>query len=117
MTVEGDLYQAMKGFVGNRVYPDVAPQNPALPFIVYQQVGGTPLNFLSGVPDKRNGRFQINVWGETRIQAASIARQVEDAIRLDPKLLAHTLNGAYGRYEDTTGWYGMQQDFSIFFTN
>ncbi|MYZ44215.1 DUF3168 domain-containing protein [Schauerella aestuarii] len=116
MSVEGDLFTVLKGLVGNRAYPDIAPQNPVLPFIVYQQVGGQPINFLSGVPDKRNGRFQINVWAKTRSEAGSIIRQAEDAVRLSPTLLADTLNGALSRYEETTGWYGSQQDFSIWFT-
>ncbi|MDQ2139585.1 DUF3168 domain-containing protein [Alcaligenaceae bacterium B3P038] len=116
MSVEADLYAVLKGFVGNRAYPDVAPQNPSLPFIVYQQVGGQPANYVAGVPQYRNGRFQINVWSKSRAEAASIIRQVEDAVRLDPKLRAVTLGGVLAVYEDTTKWYGSQQDHSIWFS-
>ncbi|USE78908.1 DUF3168 domain-containing protein [Cupriavidus gilardii] len=115
MTVEGELKRALDGLVGGRVYPDTAPDGVQLPFIVYQQVGGTPLEFLAGVPDKRNGRFQIEVWASRRAEASGLIRQVEDIVRTDPVLLGTTLAGALATYDDVLNWYGAQQDFSIWF--
>lgn len=115
MSVESDLVSVLEPLAGSRVYPDVAPDNVARPYITYQQVGGTPVNFLSGVPSKRNGRFQINVWADTRIEAANIIRQVEDAVRLSSLLLAVTEGGAVADYEDEMKLYGARQDFSIWF--
>ncbi|WP_454056035.1 DUF3168 domain-containing protein [Cupriavidus sp. Marseille-Q8015] len=115
MTVEGELKRALGGLVGDRVYPDTAPDGVQLPFIVYQQVGGTPLEFLSGVPDKKNARFQIEVWAAGRVQASGLIRQAEDIVRTDPVLLATTLTGALATYDDVLNWYGAQQDFSIWF--
>ena len=115
MTVEFDIFETVKALVGERVYPDAVPQNPKLPFVTYQQVGGQPLNFLSDVPDMRNGRFQFNVWAKTRKEAAQLIRQIEDQVRLSPALRAETLNGALAVHEDTTTWFGAQQDFSIWF--
>lgn len=117
MTVESDIYAALQGLVGGRVYPDQAPEIPQAPFIIYSQVGGRPINYLNGVPDKRNGRFQVNVWASTRDEASGICRRVEDALRLDPKLLAVTLSGQLSAYVEATRWYGAQQDFSIWFTD
>lgn len=115
MTVEAELKRALGGLVGGRVYPDTAPKGVQMPFIVYQQVGGTPLEFLAGVPDKRNGRFQVEVWAAGRVQASGLIRQVEDIVRTDPVLLGTTLSGALGTYDDVLNWYGAQQDFSIWF--
>jgi len=115
MTVEADIFTALKGLVSNRVYPDTAPMSAPLPYIVYQQIGGEPLNFLAGVPDKRNGRFQIEVWATSRSAASTLIRQVEDAMRAAP-LLADTLGGALSTWETETNLYGSMQDFSIWFT-
>lgn len=117
MTVESNIYASLRGLVADRAYPDEAPEAPQPPFIIYSQVGGRPLNYLSGVPDKRNGRFQVNVWALTRAEASAICRQVEDALRLDPTLLAVTLSGQLSDFVEATGWYGAQQDFSIWFTD
>lgn len=117
MTVEADIYNAMKGLVENRVYPDTAPAGAALPFIIYQQVGGEPINFLSGVPDRRNGRFQVDVWAASRVTASGLIRQVEDTLRGSAVLNADTMTGVIATYEPETGLYGASQDFSIWFTN
>lgn len=117
MTVEADIRAALAHLVDDRVYPDQAPEQPQTPFIMYSQVGGRALNFLSGVPGRRNGRFQINVWAGTRDEASAVIRQVEDVLRLDSKLRAVTLSGALNDYAEPTGWHGSQQDFSIWFTD
>lgn len=115
MTVEADLIAVLDPLVGSRVYPDVGPDNAVTPYVTYQQVGGVPVNFLAGVPDKRNGRFQINVWSRTRAEAMGIIRQIEDAVRLSSTLLATSEGGAVSVYEPDTKLYGARQDFSIWF--
>lgn len=115
MTVEADLLAVLDPLVAQRVYPDVGPDNVVMPYVTYQQVGGVPANFMSGVPDKRNGRFQINVWSRTRVEAMSLIRQIEDAVRLSTVLLATTEGGAVAVYEPETKLYGARQDFSIWF--
>ena len=117
MTVESDIFNALKGIFSNRVYPDEAPLGAALPFITYQQIGGQPLNFVAGVPDKRNGRFQFDLWAGSRKEAAALIRQVEDTLRADQTLLADTMTGALATREPQTNLYGYTQDFSIWFTN
>ncbi|RYE43987.1 MAG: DUF3168 domain-containing protein [Hyphomicrobiales bacterium] len=98
-----------------RVFPDVAPGDVGKPYFTYQQVGGPGLNFLNGIPDKRQGRFQVNVWSSTRTQAMSLIRQAEDALRLSSALNATTQGGAVAVYEDDTELYGARQDFAITF--
>lgn len=116
MSVETNLHSALTGLVAGRVYPDVAPFNAALPRVTYQQVGGEPRNYISGVPQNRNGRFQINAWASTRIAAATLIRQIEDAVRLSTTLNAVTIGGAVAIYETDTKLYGAMQDYSIEFT-
>lgn len=115
MTVETDLVASLGPLVSGRVYPLVGKQGGGRPYITYQQVGGAPLNFLSGIPDKRNGRFQINVWATTDVSAAALIRQVEDGVRLSTALNATTESGAVAAYDEVTKLYGYRQDFSIWF--
>lgn len=118
MTVEIDIYTALKGLVGNRVYRDIAPEDVIdLPRITFQQVGGDAVNFVDPtVPTKKNGRFQVNVWAATRDDAATLARQAEDALRVDAALQTTVLGAPTAIFEEDTRLYGARQDFSFWFT-
>lgn len=113
MSMESIIFAAIKDLVGNRVYPEVGPAGVGRPYITYQQVGGEPVNFIdSAVPSKKNARVQINVWSDGRPEAATIARQAEDALRAAP--LQTTVLGAFtSTYEPTPKLYGTMQDFSF----
>lgn len=115
MSVESLIFDTLTGFVSGRVYPDIAPQGvTALPRITYQQVGGQGLNFVEAAPvGKKNGRFQVNVWGGTRLQVAALARQVEDALRAESRLYTTVLAAPIATYEPDTKLYGSMQDFSF----
>ena len=115
MSVESDIFAVLGALASNRVYPDVAPTGVVKPYFTYQQVGGPAINFLNGIPDKRSGRFQVNVWATTRAQAMTLIRQAEDALRLSAALNASTQGGAVALYEDDTKLYGARQDFGITF--
>lgn len=116
MSVEAEIFNALKSLVSNRVYPDVAPSGVARPYVTYQQVGGGAINFVDvTVPSKKNGRFQINVWADTRLSASNLARQVEDTLRAVPSLQTTVLGAPFGVHEPETNLYGTVQDFSFWF--
>jgi hypothetical protein len=118
MTVESDLYAALAPMFGNRVYPDTAPDNAAAPYMTYQQVGGKSVSFLeSGVVGKRNGLFQINIWGKTRMDVAALSRAVSDALVTNTALRATPMGEPIAEYEELVNLYGASQDFSIWFTS
>lgn len=54
-----------------------APQNPGLPYVVWQTAYGAPENYLGGVPDIDHLGVQIDVYAST----ASVVRQVAAAVR------------------------------------
>lgn len=111
--IESDLYAKLAPLVGNRVYPDVAPEGTVKPFITYQQKGGSPVNFLGPESsDKKNARFQINVWSVTRIEASILMRLIEDLMVTSP-LFGKIEGGAIGTYDDVTKARGAMQDFSF----
>lgn len=114
MSLETALFDALKGLVSNRVYPDVAPEGAARPYITYQQVGGAGVNFLDPtVPSKKNARIQVNVWADTRMAAGDLSRQVEDALRTTVALQTTVLSAAVALHEPETKLRGTRQDFSV----
>lgn len=118
MSVESQIFDALKGLFSNRVYPDVGPESVARPYATYQQVGGAAVNFVDPtVPSKKSGRWQINVWADTRSQAAALSRQVEDALRVVTALQTTVLGAPVAIYEPETKLRGTRQDFSFWFTS
>jgi hypothetical protein len=113
MSLEANVFDALKALVGNRVYPDVAPAGTDTPFIVYQQVGGEAINFLeAGMPGVRNARMQISCWAQSRLAASALARAAEEAI-VAGNLKAFAIGALTAVHEPDTGLYGTHQDFSI----
>lgn len=114
MTAESIIFATLRDLVADRVYPDVAPESAARPYCTYQQVGGASVNFIDGgIPSKRNGRYQINCWADSRLQAALLARQAEDALRGVPTLQTTVLGAPVAIHESDTKLYGSRQDFSF----
>ena len=110
--LESDLFTKLSTLVSGRVYPDVA-STATMPYITYQQIGGTPVNFLGAESSsKKNARMQINVWSKTRLEASTIIRQVEDLMVQTP-LFGKVEGGAESTYEPDTKKYGSRQDFSF----
>ena len=114
MTVEADIFTALKGLVGNRCYPDIAPITTAKPYITYTQIGGDAISYNDDiVPNLKNGRFQINVWADTRAIASSIILQVESAMVLAQSFQARPIGAASNDYDHDMLTYGAMQDFNV----
>lgn len=114
MTVEADIYTALKSLVGNRMFPDLAPAETPRPYIVYQEISGEAPIFLErAVPSKKNGRFQISVWSNTRAEAAAIGLQIEEAMTLATAFQAKPIGGRSAAYDEDTELRGSRQDFTI----
>lgn len=117
MTVEAQIFTALGPLVANRVYPDVAPIGAARPFIVFSQVGGESISFLdSTLPDKKHGRFQIDVYADSRAVCAATALQVEAAMLAAGVFICKPLGAPVSTYEPDVLIFGSQQDFSIYST-
>ena len=111
--MEKALVKALATLFGDRVFPDVAPMDTEKPFCIYQQVGGTVVNYLEAVPaDKKNARMQITVWADTREEAMNLIRAVEDILVQKP-FCATPVLGAQSTWDDDTGMRGAMQDFLI----
>lgn len=116
MSVEQAIYNALRGLVANRVYPDVAPESATRPYLTYQQVGGQAVNFLDPTaPSMSNGRFRVNVWADTRAGAAALAGMVEATLRDTPALQTTVLTAPMAMADAETKLRGTSQDFSFWF--
>ena len=114
MTVEADIFTALKGLVGNRCYPDIAPITTAKPYITYTQIGGEAISYHDDiVPNLKNGRFQVNVWADTRASASSIILQIESAMVLAQSFQARPIGAASNNYDHDMQTYGSMQDFNV----
>lgn len=114
MTMEADLVSALGALVDGRVFPDIAPDQSPLPRIVYQQVGGRSISYLSGeTPDMENARMQISVWAASRAEAKTLIKACEAALGATQLFAAEPLGMSVSVHEPDTGLYGSHQDFSI----
>jgi hypothetical protein len=114
VTVESDIFNAIKGLCGNRAFPDAAPFTTARPYVTYTQVGGDPLSYLDdAVPDRKNGRFQFNAWGDTRLQCSTLMLQIEAAMITAAAFQARPVSAPNSSYDHDMLIYGSQQDFSV----
>jgi hypothetical protein len=117
MSLESDVFDAIKGLVSNRVFPDVAPLSTTRPYVTYQQVGGDAVNYMESVhPGRRHARIQVNVWAETRLAANTLARSIEVAL-VNSTTLRGWVYGAFvaepADFDLSPPRYGTRQDFGV----
>lgn len=85
MTVETDLYTALKSLVGNRMSPDTFPQPPAVPTwpaIRYTIVDAVPVIDLCTDGDSVTDqiRVQLDLVAETKTAAINLREAVRTAM-------------------------------------
>lgn len=111
--MEETLVKVLSALFGDRVFPDVAEIDTPVPFCVYRQIGGTPVNTLDGVPaDKKNAIVEIVVVSRTRKETMSLIRAVEDMLVQGP-VYANVVSGVQSMYDDETKLRAATQEFSI----
>lgn len=101
---------AVNALVSGRIYPNGrAPQNVVRPYIVWQIVGGGPLNNLSDDPEMDDAR--VRVWSYSDETAGSAAARVlKDAVRDALEAVTHVIAGPFGDYEAETKMFVWIQD-------
>lgn len=118
MSIEDSLFAALTGLVGGRVFRTVAKGQPARPYIVFQQVGGSPGDYLEGkIGAKDDGRFQFWVWHDDVDSAKAIARTLRQTLVESTTLRGRTQSGLVDVVDDlsTPVLFGTRQDISFSF--
>jgi len=65
-----------------------APENSVLPYSVWQQVSGSPENYLGDLPDLDSYTLQIDVYASTGSSARAAAKAIRDAIEPHAHIVA-----------------------------
>lgn len=114
---ENILHSLLSGLVDGRVYPDVTPDNPTFPLIIYQQVGGQDYAYVENkLPSHRNARVRIIVCSKGSLESNNLIRKCEQAIIERNIFEAVQIVGSFTTsYIDSVGIYEATQDFSIWY--
>ncbi len=86
MNIEEALYShltndaGVSALVGNRVYPLMAPQDAALPHLVYQRISSPRLRSHGGPSGLAHPRFQITATAGSYSAARSLANAVRASL-------------------------------------
>lgn len=113
MSIESDLVALLKA-INPRTYPDVAPEGTTTPYVTWQQIGGESLRYVDNTADSRYPLMQINAWSRSRLESATIIRQIEDALCAASAFQASPQGEPISRHEPDTGLYGSIQRFDVF---
>ena len=116
MTVEADIVTLVKT-VTPSVFLDFAPTTTERPYCTIQQVGGEAVSYLDpALPDLKNGEFQINIWGTSRVQVMALMLQIEAAMIGATTFQARPMSAPVADYDADVPVFGARQDFSIWST-
>ena len=105
MSIEATLFatlnnnSALTALVGSKIYPNVAPDNVAVPYITYQVVVGTPYSLINTAHSTERKLFQVNCIANTYTNAKAIAEACKNAI-----------NGTVGYFKDEGDDYFYQTE-------
>lgn len=92
---------AVNALVGSRIYQTLAPQNTPRPYVVWQIVGGGPVNNLSEDPDMDDAR--VRIWSYTDETAGSAAaRNLALAVRAALEAETHVIFGPADDFDEPT---------------
>lgn len=86
MTFRADIYAALVAdptlvaLVGTRIYPEKAPQDPTLPFIVYYEFANPVRQSLSGPVAVDRPRVQYSTYSTSYAQSLAVVAALRDAV-------------------------------------
>lgn len=72
---------AVTALVSTRVYPNLLPQNPTLPALVYQRIDERRENAMGADPGVVRARVQVSAWAQTYTAARGAAEEVRKALQ------------------------------------
>ena len=82
MSIEDAIVGRMTGYAGlaalvsSRIYAVQEPQNPTLPYIVFERVSSSKISLMSADTGVSEARFQFTCYGSTYTSARNVVEQV-----------------------------------------
>lgn len=124
--IEKALYTRLSGYAGlsalvsTRIYPFIAQQKSARPYLTYQRVSTVRPSAMAVDIGIAQARFQIDAWGDTYDSVKSVSEQVRAALqRFSGTVSAVDILDIYidneqDLFEDDAKIYRVSQDYTIF---
>lgn len=109
--IETDIFDALKGLVGNRCYPLTMPQNPTYPAIVYQRIATNAINRLEGGSSIDQVRVQVDSFSTTYEAAKTLAASIRAA--MEAASFKATLQTEFDFFEPDIALFQITQDFYV----
>jgi len=124
-TIEEALYSKLSndagvsGLVSTRVFPNLMPQNPTYPLLVYTRVSGPRIHSHDGSSGLAHPLFQIDSWAETYAGVKALAEKVRLALQgFSGTVATVVINGILFEgdrdlYEDGVEEFRVSSDYRI----
>lgn len=109
---------AVSALVAQRVYPNILPQGPTYPAIVYSQISGVRLHHLGGTSGRANPRFSYHCWGATYASARAVANALRSLLdgfngTLTTAHATIMIESELDDYDDTAQKHRVIQDYFV----
>jgi hypothetical protein len=78
--IQERLFNLLSGFVGGRMYPNIAPGAVQKPYMVYTRVASQPEVTLNSKQPIQNTRLQIDCFDNSYEGVQTLARQVNKSM-------------------------------------
>lgn len=96
------------------VFVDFAPADTAMPYVVYQQIGGqSDVALDNRLLSKRNAWMQTEAWAGTRGEAVVMMLAIEQALTAAKDIQASPMAAMTADFDSVTGRRAARQDFDI----
>lgn len=80
LTIRLKATSALTALIAQRIFPDEAPQNTVLPYVVYLSVSDVKLHTLTGQYNQESPMIQYTAYAATKSAARAITNQVKIAL-------------------------------------
>lgn len=109
--IQQNLFAALAGVAGGRVFPNVAPNNVSKPYVVYSRVSSAPENTLADGASVENTRLQVDCFDTTYSAAVALAETVKAAMK--SSAVTHVLLLEQDQFEPEALLHRVILDFSV----
>lgn len=124
--IEEVLHTRLSGFaglatlVGDRVYPNIMPQNVTLPAVSFRRVTSRRERAMVADPGIVRGRFQFDAWASTYDAARDVREQIRLALErwdttVDTAVDTIFVESEVDLYEDDTEIHHLVIDFEVIY--
>jgi hypothetical protein len=108
--IEDQIYSALNGLAGGRIYPIVIEQRADGPMIVFQRVSATRETTLNKSVDIVNPQMAIIAYAQDRQSARNTADEIKAAMRIST--IMGSLIDEAETYDPETQLFGVQMTYS-----